>query len=317
MEPVTSIKRQLVKAFSTQELVQACLLHDQEAWKEFLRRYVSLIKKMIKNNLHRYQCPQWNDIDVIEDIWVMIFEKIYAGNGLALCTHFDNFEGWLWSIANSKTVDYCRAKRRSGQYDIQVKDDADKDVFATVNWFEQLMNAEENMKYLNNAMVELSELDNDKIKWTIRLLIMAEEPLSHAEIEALAQTFKCYNAKTIREKLQKIQRRLYSEISEKQKDGERADKIWHEIMKLEKQLKDKFKYGKANTEAAEIERIIQQKDRRRQELLDKSVLLCRPSNSEIANLIGLSEEQAQQVSVFLIRARERIKIGMKKKGFLK
>lgn len=311
-------KHQQMTGLTTQELVERCLLQDQKAWEEFLRRYVTLIKNMIKRNLRRYNFSQWDDIDVIDDIWMKVFEKIYAGNGLELCDHFDNFEGWLWTITNSKTVDYCRVKIRSGQYGNLESGEKDPDLFGTDDWLERLMQNKENIDALKNAMSELSEIKNQKIMWTMRLFIMAEEPLTQTEIKELTETFNRHNVQTIQEKLRDIQVRLRGKIAEKQKVGESADKIWHELRKLEYQLKGmkKHKTQESIIEINEIEQKINQKDRRRQKLLYETSQFCRPSNAEIADLIGLPEEQAQQISSFLGRAREKIKFVMKERGFL-
>ena len=313
-----STKHQQITELTIQELVQCCLRQDQKAWEEFLRRYVPLIKNMIKKNLYRYKFPKWDDIDVIEDIWMKVFEKIYAGNGLELCTHFDNFDGWLWTIVSSKTVDYFRTKIRSGQYGNPENDTIDPDTIGTDDWLERVMQDNETMETLKNAMVELSGIKNEKIMWAMRLLIVAEEPLSHAEIKAFAETFNHYDEQTIQRKLRDIQERLRSRIAEKQKNGESADKIWHELRRLEYQLKEKtlHKTQEARAEIEELEQKINRKDTRREKMLNDSQQFCRPSNVEIADLIGLPEDQAQQISVFLKRARDKIKCVIQERSFL-
>ena len=314
----TSAKHQQITDITTQELVQRCLHKDQQAWEEFLRRYVSVIKKMIKVNLRRYKFAKWDDIDVIDDIWMKVFEKIYTGNGLALCEHFKNFDGWLWTITNSKTVDYCRKKIRSGQYDNLENNEVDPDKYRVDDWLEQFMYDTESIEELKKVLHELSNIKNQKIMWTMRLFIMVEEPLIYSEIESLAETFKCHDVPTIQQKLRVIQKRLRNKILEKQRIGESADKIWHEIRKLEYQLAEmtKHKTNKTTVEVQEIEQKIIQKEKRRTKLLHEADQFCRPSNAEIADLIGVPVEQAQQISSFLGRAREKIKFALQKENFL-
>jgi len=51
---------------------------------------------------------------------------------------------------------------------------------------------------------------------------------------------------------------------------------------------------------------IQKKSEKREDLLQKSKKLPRPSNRDIADIVGLPEDQINQISNILIRARKKI-----------
>ncbi len=81
--------------------------------------------------------------------------------------------------------------------------------------------------------------------------------------------------------------------------------MWHEIRRLEYKLVEMGKDISKETEI-EIKRIeteIEKKNKRREDLLRKGHRLSKPSNRDIAKIVGLPENKVVQVSNILIRAR--------------
>lgn len=115
MNPVLHRKAQCLAELEIEEIVERCLRHDQQAWSEFLRRYIPLIKRSIKTTLRRSGFPEYEDIDVIDEIWIRIFEKLYKDNKLELCVNLAGIDAWLITISMNQTYDWLKNKTRSGQ----------------------------------------------------------------------------------------------------------------------------------------------------------------------------------------------------------
>ena len=73
--------------------------------------------------------------------------------------------------------------------------------------------------------------------------------------------------------------------------------LWHEIRRMEALLNEKNKdVTSANKEEIQkLEREIEEKSKKREEWLKKARKLCRPSNRNIAELVGIPEEKANQI----------------------
>ena len=317
MKPVLHRKPQRLAELEIEQLVERCLRHDQQAWSEFLRRYIPLIKRSIKTTLRRSGFPEYEDIDVIDEIWVRIFEKLYKDNKLELCVNLAGIDDWLFTISMNQTYDWLKNKTRSGQIVIWKGNREEPDTLFTNDFLEDLLSDQETIERLKDTLAELSKIPNKKIMWALRLCIIAEEPLTDKEIDALSSEFNRYGVGEVKQKIADILQRLYERIERKQKAGEMADKLWHDLRKLEHKL-NQISNPNKDIPKEEIDSIndkIEQKDMRRQELLNEAKQLCRPSNTEIADLIGLPDNQAQQVSTFLGRAREQIRRVLREKSF--
>ena len=318
MPSADSTKKSSHDKINIEALVQRCKKNEPHAWEEFLRHFVPIIRKMIQRILRKYGCPKWNDIDVVQDVWLKIFEYLYAQNGFELCVHYKNFEGWLWSVTNSKAVDYCRRKKRTGP-DIEPNDNpVDFENLEEGNWLEKKLCEMESTGDLNNALDTISDMKNPKIKWAIRICIMAEVPLTDAEISSLVKTFNYDDEETVKDQLKTIQARLHKKIMEKRKAGDAADRIWREIQEMEYKLRHviPFIHENMEEEAEKLVQTLKKKEKRHEELLNEAGQFCHPSSAEIAQIMGLPESKVNQVSIYIYRARLILIEQRKKKLFV-
>ena len=87
--------------------------------------------------------------------------------------------------------------------------------------------------------------------------------------------------------------------------------LWHEIRRLELALS-------APTldvsDAESIRREIREKTAQREAFLKDGRRLSRPANRDVAEMVGLTEEKAEQVSTLLIRARDMLRNKMDRRG---
>lgn len=67
-----------IRSISEAELVNFCRAGRKSAWNEFFRRYTNLIKRqIIKVFVSRQHLDLARNPDVVRDIYLMIFDKLY------------------------------------------------------------------------------------------------------------------------------------------------------------------------------------------------------------------------------------------------
>lgn len=301
-----------------ESIVSGCLRNDQKSWEEFWTLFIPTIKKAIKQTLHRTPHPELaQDIDNVENIFKTIVDKFYEKKKLALCKDLSGLESWLWMVAHNATRDWLARKYNSGEIDGATNTDNIDDVEYPLahNYIDALHDNQEIMKALDETYETLGQIDNHKYKWALRLSIIAEDSLSDKEISALSKEFGKYNPDEIKNKIKQIRKNLDLKLEKKRKAGERADNLFHERQKLEWDIKSITKSGDADSadKISYIIKKIRDKDRIRTEHLEDAKKICRPSNEEIADLIGLSENQAQQISTFLVRVRKQLRTTLEEK----
>jgi hypothetical protein len=303
-----------------ESIVAGCLQDDSKSWEEFWTLFIPTIKKAIKQTLHRTPHPELaQDIDNVENIFKIIVDKFYEKRKLALCKNLSGMEAWLWIIAHNDTRDWLARKYNSGEIDGAANTDNIDDVEYQLahNYIEALHDNQEIMQALDETYEALGQIDNNKYKWALRLSIIAEDSLSDKEIYVLSKEFVKYKPDEIKNKIKQIRKNLDLKLEKKRKAGERADNLFHERQRLEWEIKSISRSGDAAAadKISTIMKEIKKKDRIRNEHLAETNHICRPSNEEIADLIGLSEQQAQQISTFLVRVRAQLRATLEEKGF--
>lgn len=301
-------------------IVAGCLQNNEKSWEEFWTLYIPTIKKAIEQTLRRTPHPELaQDVDNIENIFKIIVDKFYEKKKLALCKDLSGIESWLWTIAHNDTRDWLARKYNSGEIDGVANTDNIDDIEYKLahNSSDTLQDNQEIMQALDEAYEALGQIDNNKYKWALRLSIMAEDSLSHKEISDLSKEFGKYNPDEIKNKIKKIRTNLDLKLERKRKAGERADNLFHERQKLEWEIKSIYKSGDVvlQDKVNALMKKVKEKDRIRAEHIEEANHICRPSNEEIADLIGLPERQSQQISTFLVRVRKQLRTALEEKGF--
>ena len=157
--------------------------------------------------------------------------------------------------------------------------------------FEKLLNA-------------LSGIEDDKKMWGFRLSIISRLPLSPAEIDKLSVFSGC-PVREIRSRLTTMMQQVENKEEKRIKELGTAVLLWHEIRRLEIILAERKKDSSESNrnQIGNLQRKIEDKSKRREELLRTGNVLCRPANVDIGELIGLSDAKVHQVSNLIIRAR--------------
>lgn len=153
----------------------------------------------------------------------------------------------------------------------------------------------------------MGEIQDKKKHWVLRLSIILYLPLSDEETEKLAK-FNGRSVGMLKKQLEEIMSKLKEKQAKQHETLGRAVLLWYEIRKLEAVLADKQK-NLPIEDGKSVENLIQQiqqKSVRRENLLESIKKLPRPSNRDIANIVGLAENQTNQISSILDRARKRI-----------
>jgi len=301
-------------------IVSGCLRDDEKSWEEFWTLFIPTIKKAIEQTLRRTPHPELaQDVDNIENIFKVIVDKFYEKKKLVLCKDLSGLESWLWMVAHNDTRDWLARKFNSGEIDGVANTDNIDDVEYQLahNSIDTLQDNQEIMQALDEAYEVLGQIDNNKYKWALRLAVIVEDSLSDKEISALSKEFGKYNPDEIKNKIKKIRMNLDLKLEKKRKAGERADNLFHERQKLEREIKNISKSGDiaAPDKINVLMKKVKEKDRIRTEHLEEANHICRPTNEEIADLIGLPERQAQQVSTFLVRVRKQLRTVLGEKGY--
>ncbi len=313
--PITPEKLEYIK-----NVVTGCLRNDEKSWEEFWTLFIPTIKKAIKQTLHRTPHPELaQDIDNVENIFKTIVDKFYKNNKLALCKDLSGIYSWLWIIAHNDTRDWFARKDKSGEIDGMGDSDSYDDVENQLahNSIDVLQDKKEIMQALNETYKEMGQIDNHKYKWALRLSIIAEDYLNNEEISALSKEFGKYTPDEIKDKLKKIRKNLDLKLEKKKNAGERADALFLQMKQMEKEIKKIFRPDDASIaeKISVLRKKIEEKDRIRIEHLAEAKQICRPSNEEIADLIGISEKHAQHISTFLFRVRKQLRASLEEKGF--
>ena len=312
--PAANLEARSCTKLTDEEIVARCLENERAAWNEFFRRFLPIIKNAIKKKLyasgHMELC---RDPDVIWNIHQDIVIKLFKDGKLRQCTDPSGVKFWLREIAANQTIDWLRQQNRTknlpekqtqesmlslsapltGNMDLMLEDTLSDDSYIN----------EDVQEKLEEALSGMKEIKNEQTYWVIRLSIIAHMPFMEEEIRKLA-AFTGHRPADIKNRLDSVMTEVDKKIEKKLKASARAVILWYELRRLETRLYDERKVSGITAKADELIAKIQQKTKQRENLLKQGRAVSRPSNQEIAGLIGLTEDKVEQVSVILLRARQ-------------
>ena len=307
---------------TNEELVRRCLDNDRAAWNEFFRRFIPDIKWAIKRTLISSRHPQlFQDVDVLWDIHEEIVINLYSRGRLRQCSDPKGVRSWLREVASNQTIDWLRkrdSKKRMPELveernllslSTPLTENANITLGDTVSANPEPDN--ELREYIENAILQMKHIPNEKAFWVLRLSIILYLPLSTEEIEKLARFSGC-SAVELDRLVGKMVKRVEVKEEKRSTAAGQAVLIWHEIRRMESLLFEKStcSSGLDEDEVDEIRRRIKKRTKHREALLKKAQKLCRPSNREMAMLVGLPEEKIDQISNMLARARLMLQVKM-------
>lgn len=304
------------------KIVARCLKNERDAWDEFFRRFIPTIKKAIKNKLYTAgHTDLYRDPDVIWDIHQEIVIKLFQKGILRQCTDPSGVKYWLKEIASNQTIDWLRRDNRTKNLPEKQTRESILSLSAPLNDHMNLtledtladnpQRNEDIYQELEEVLSGMDEMKNEQAFWVLRLSIIVHMPFTEEEIKRLA-AFARSTQEYVKSQLDKITVQVEKKVGKKIKASARAVILWHEMRRLENELHSEWRSCGTSVKADNLINKIQKKAKQRGELLKQSQSHCRPSNPEIAALVGLSEDKVEQVSVILLRARQALqKIGVK------
>lgn len=295
------------------ELVSLCLENSREAWNEFFRRFIPLIKRTIKSVLTSMGHARMSrDIDIIADVHESVVTALYGRGILEQCDSPACIGIWLKKVVRNKTIDWLRSRGRlknlpeksAGESTISLHTPLDgAGSLAVIDTLEDMtadIGIEKYIVELETMLSRMNGLDNVKAFWAIRLSIIAYDPLSEKEIRNLSR-FNNLPLGVVRENLALMEAHVEKKIRRKMRAEAKAVALWYEIRRMT------FLYAETGSSSPESLDRIEQKRKSRKRYLRDSKAICRPSNEQIACLVGLADNQVHQITNILKRARQKMR----------
>ena len=301
---------------SVTDLVVACIAGRKDAWEEFFTRFDPVLREAITRTLKKNAARNgfyFNDDDeVVWKIHEKIVTRLYRDGLLAKCYDATGVSRWLWTVAVNQTKDSLKGQGRQKNLpeqstevgmrslDAPLFDESDT-TFGEMIADETAVERNE-AKYAEVVLNALDQMQDRKKYWILRLGILAVLSFTPEEMNELAD-YSPMAVDAVREKLKLIATEVEISQEKRRVDLGRAVLLFYQLKRLESRLRD----AKEDEQAIGIlEEEIAAKTKKRELLLEKTIKLPRPSNSDIAELIGMPEEQHGQISVILARVRDEI-----------
>ena len=305
-----------LQALTPSELVNRCLDEHEPAWNEFFHRYTSLIKKkIIKTFISRNKFDLAKDQDVVQEIFLLVFEKLFIQNTLDQLEESEKVEAWLRTVSKNRTVDWL--KKRGSQKNLPVIqattsslslnapiDEESRlslaDIIPDRNHIDQ-----SDIKELKDVSDNLANLSSKKL-WALRLKVLFYDPLDKDEIQALA-SFLAKPPEQVFEQVDLLMENLLKKKHMKDKDLNSAGRVWSLIRHLEMRLLNSISAGDlSKDEQKNLENEIRRRSKRLEILLRSGSQFIEPANEEIAKILGIPLHKVGRVSVLIHRARKKI-----------
>jgi hypothetical protein len=259
------------------------------------------------------------DGDVLHDIHEKIVIKLYRDGALAQCAKTAGIQSWLYKLSKNRALDWAKARYRkkrlptqdsegnTGPLDSPLGPDAGftfHDVPESAGSPEADRRLERLRVFIENVLDEIVGIPNQKILWTVRLSMLSILPLSDEELSSLAK-FSGIPRGEVASRIEGISEELERKVGESDADLGRAVILWHEMRRLERRINEDGRNPLAYpANAAPLQAELQAMRKRRGPYLESAFRFHRPSNADIAPLVGLPEEKAEQVSTLLLRGRK-------------
>jgi len=310
---------------SDADLIPLCLQHQRNAWEEFFKRYSPVISKTIRKTFIKYGVSDLaEDEDNIWDIHAVLVEKLYAKGALTKCPDLSGIRAWLVRITINQAIEWLRERGRikhlpllkeeqlmwslstplgeDQEFSLQdVIEDEDAELFA------QLEQAATQL-YVECVVDQIATIDNTTHRWILRLHILGQFALTDAEIEGL-QSISPFQQDELNERIGTLETSLAEKEQERQDNLGKSVLYWHQLRNLEARIarldKDTFTDHRPEIDLLKLEWA--DIETRKKKILASCHTLPKPSNKEIAEFVGIPEDNCGNVSNYLVRAREALR----------
>lgn len=305
------------KSINTAKLVNLCRADHKSAWTEFFRRYTNLIKsQIIKVFVSRQHLELASDPDVVRDIYLLVFDKLYFQNALDELQNSYAVGAWLKTVAISKTRDWLKTyhsqknlpEKDAEQSSISLATPINKNGALTVQDTLEYEHHENPvaLKQLEETLKDLQNLRKEEL-WALRLKVLFYDPLCDDEIRQLA-AFTKISYEQVGTKVNAMTDRLLDKKLEKETDLKSAGRVWSLIRLLESRLREDLKAGDlSDDERKKLEEKLTRKMKRMEKLRRSGNQYIEPSNEAIAKILGIPQDNVQNISALVHRARKKLK----------
>lgn len=308
-----------LRLLTLEGLIKQCCTNRREAWEEFFRRFHRLIQKTIRKVLIRYdRLDLSGDEDVVEDIFVGLAMQLLEGEDLAGIREPEALPKWLTRCARNYTIDWLRSEGRrtdvlrkgseQGPLSLEQLSAGYEFQGATAlseNSIERALQEEETSRDLELVLSEMENLRAED-RLILRAILIFYEPLDDRTIQEIAERRQVSQVDVHRH-AEGIREGLFAKHQERYSKLEREGAYWHELRKLEaKQLDLKGNPGVDLSTMDEMEAHIESVRTALANSRGKGKAMIQPKMREVAELVGLSAERVQLLSLRLLRARRRL-----------
>jgi DNA-directed RNA polymerase specialized sigma24 family protein len=305
------------------ELVEKCLENSREAWEEFFRRYIFLIKDTVKRNLDG---TIGSNIDTIEEITFRVFKKLYKKGILWTCKNPYGIESWLVTISRNQTIDWLKEQKRIKRLPKNQSEESTILFSSPLNFngsnktiedilyihqkdlpFEKNFIDEVDHDLLVEVFKKLQTVNNSKYKWVYRLSLLSCQKLSKVEFNELCEISPMSRVELIAH-LEKMTLDIRKKEQKKKEDFGKSILYWHLLRRIENKLRAlEISQSPRNKHEIEVLREkFRDKNSKREKLIVSVKKNSRPSNKDIAAVIGIEENKVHQVSNIIKRMNEKI-----------
>jgi DNA-directed RNA polymerase specialized sigma24 family protein len=314
-----------LKSINTAKLVNLCRADNKFAWTEFFRRYTNLIKsQIIKVFVSRQHLDLASNPDIVRDIYLLVFDKLYFQNALDDLQNSYAVGAWLKTIAISKTRDWLKTyhsqknlpEKDAEQFSISLATPINRNGTLTVQDTLECEHHDNSiaLKELGQVFRELDNLRKEEL-WALRLKVLFYDPLSDDEIRQLAAFIKT-SYEQLANQLNKMMDRLLDKKLEKEADLKSAGRVWSLIRLLESRLREDLKAGDlSDNERKKLEDKLARKTKRIEKLRRSGNQYIEPPNEEIARILGIPQDNMQSISTLVHRARKKLKAKQSNSNF--
>lgn len=159
--------------------------------------------------------------------------------------------------------------------------------------------------YVECVIDQIASIDNITHRWILRLHILGQLTLSDAELANL-QTVSPLQRDALNNRISAIEASLAEKEQDRQDDLGKTVLYWHQLRSLEVKISrmDKDTFSDHKPEIDTLKQEWNDIENRKKKLLSSCHSLPKPTNREIAEIVGVPEEKCGNVSNYLVRARE-------------
>jgi DNA-directed RNA polymerase specialized sigma24 family protein len=316
-----------VQNITDQELILGCVENSSSNtyWKEFYRRYNSLIDKRILKTLIEVQIPR-NTVtqDVADEISFAIMEKIHGKKLLKKAINHPNFRAWLATVVRNAVLDWNKAQKKQKNafaYAVEsskkslyepIRGDEDSvtliDKIAATDEFPLLDDKFQRTQYCVHKLLQAIENLPGIQRLVFKISVMFYNSLEEEDIHEIA-TMRSVAPSKISKEINTI---LNSLVKKNEQYEHQQNMITIKFAFLERLRCKLYEMKKnSNTSPDELKRLKKNIAEKTKQLKNIRYIAQKinvyPTAEEVTQLLGIPKTKQKNIGVWLHRARKSLK----------